>query len=291
MPKTVHCLVADSSADDRQAIAQAVTATGLADFQITEVDDGMAAVVKAQTGRVDILLSEIDLPQMTGVEVARELRTEGSPGTAVVFVTGIKDMEAVRLAATEALPEALLVKPVNPDRLVKALKPLVDRTSEVTVDAAVPNGEVVPQAAIDAMRSAAGVDLKVEGASGDLPDGEVIFGIITLHGDVQWTTVLGLDRSAADHVAASFAGFEIDFDSEDMGDAVGELSNIFAGQIKVLLSKRKLAVDISLPTVMSAKEIRTRVQRSSNTHHTFLQSPVGRVWTCLGVGATATIAV
>lgn len=78
---------------------------------------------------------------------------------------------------------------------------------------------------------------------------EGVLGIISLVGDVEWSLVLGLPSATAPALTERFAGFAIPFESEDMGDAVGELTNLFAGEVKVQLDRIGLRSDISLPQV------------------------------------------
>jgi len=77
-----------------------------------------------------------------------------------------------------------------------------------------------------------------------------VIGIISLVGDVDWLLVLGLPRDTAPAIAEGFAGFPIPFESEDMADAVGELANLVAGDVKVNLDAIRLSSEISLPQVL-----------------------------------------
>ena len=78
---------------------------------------------------------------------------------------------------------------------------------------------------------------------------EGVVGCISLVGDVDWSLVLSIPRDTASALAGNFAGFEIPFDSPDMGDAVGEMANLVAGEVKVQLDGIGLAAEISLPQV------------------------------------------
>jgi len=106
----------------------------------------------------------------------------------------------------------------------------------------------------------------------------VIIAVISLVGDVDWAVFLGLPCDTAVSIAGRFAGFEIPFDSEDMGDAIGELTNILVGQIKAILDSRGVKADISLPTVMRADSLEMLMQTDSRTTRTFYESPLGGIW-------------
>ncbi|MGI5817228.1 MAG: chemotaxis protein CheX [Armatimonadota bacterium] len=84
---------------------------------------------------------------------------------------------------------------------------------------------------------------------------EGVVGCISLVGDVDWSLVLSIPRATASELAGRFAGFEIPFDSADMGDAVGEMANLLAGEVKVQLDGIGLAAEISLPQVFRGEII------------------------------------
>lgn len=81
-----------------------------------------------------------------------------------------------------------------------------------------------------------------------------IIGIISFVGDYTWSMVLGLPHRSAEPIAKMFAGFEIPFDSPDMGDVVGELTNVLAGVISGELESSNLKVHMSLPTIAIGKD-------------------------------------
>ncbi len=78
---------------------------------------------------------------------------------------------------------------------------------------------------------------------------EGVVACISLVGDIDWSLVVSLPQTTATPLAAMFAGFEVPFDSPDMGDAAGELANLIAGQAKVNLDGIGTVADISLPQV------------------------------------------
>jgi len=88
-------------------------------------------------------------------------------------------------------------------------------------------------------------------------------------------------------VAAKFAGFEVPFDSADMGDAIGELTNIFAGQVKTLLDNRGIKSNISLPSVLRADNLQVLIQRHSSSSRICFDSALGKFWTGILAGRGA----
>ena len=64
---------------------------------IAEVSDGLEALVKAQQLRPDLILLDIGLPKLNGIEVARQLRTV-SPDSEVVFISQESSADVVQEA-------------------------------------------------------------------------------------------------------------------------------------------------------------------------------------------------
>jgi CheY-specific phosphatase CheX len=95
--------------------------------------------------------------------------------------------------------------------------------------------------------------------------GSDIMGIISLVGQVDWSLSIGLGAGTATDVAERFAGFEIPFDSADMGDAIGELANLLAGEVKLELDRIGVSADISLPQVLRGSALAVAPQSQVHT--------------------------
>ena len=68
---------------------------------ICEVVDGLQAVQVAAQHQPTIALLDIGLPQLSGLDAARSIKTL-SPNTAIVFLSGQQDMEVIQTALTFA---------------------------------------------------------------------------------------------------------------------------------------------------------------------------------------------
>lgn len=79
-------------------------------------DDGERALITARTLRPDVVLLDINLPGMNGLQVARQLKSE-RPGVAVVVLTAYHDSQQV-LHAMRAGASAYCVKDITPEQLV-----------------------------------------------------------------------------------------------------------------------------------------------------------------------------
>ena len=97
-----------------------------AGFDVTVAGDGGAAVASARGSRPDLVVLDLGLPGMDGLDVARELRT-GSP-VPIVMVTA-RGEETDRIVGLEIGADDYVVKPFSPKELVARVRAVLRRTS------------------------------------------------------------------------------------------------------------------------------------------------------------------
>lgn len=98
-------------AEDEDAMRAYLTrALETAGFEVSAVDRGTDAVPLLESEQFDLLLSDIVMPEMDGIELAQRC-AEVSPHTKVMFITGFA---AVSLRASREQPQAkVLSKPFH----------------------------------------------------------------------------------------------------------------------------------------------------------------------------------
>jgi two-component system, chemotaxis family, chemotaxis protein CheY len=94
-----------------------------AGFDVDEALNGLEALEKVLTDPADMLIVDINMPQMDGISFIEALRRQALPSSSVpILVTsteaGAKDFEAVRIAGGNYY----LVKPVSADVLTRCAK-------------------------------------------------------------------------------------------------------------------------------------------------------------------------
>lgn len=105
-----------------------------------------------------------------------------------------------------------------------------------------------------------------------------IAGIITFLGEEKFSLSWVLPHKIAVKIAHRFSGFEIPFDSSDMGDVVGELVNVIAGEVILQLERRKIKVNMSLPTVVKGDALVLMPENNPEVVHIDYVSSEGTFW-------------
>jgi CheY-specific phosphatase CheX len=108
--------------------------------------------------------------------------------------------------------------------------------------------------------------------------GPGIMGVISFFGDPVWSVSLIMPEATAVAAAKMFAGFEIPFDSPDMGDIVGEMANVMAGDIVARLHAHGITAQMSLPTVARGHDVELLYPPNTCSARLKFESPNGGFW-------------
>lgn len=144
--------------------------------------------------------------------------------------------------------------------------------------------ECVEQTVMSTFEMICGEEPNRLGRSEDNSQCDGMTGIISLVGDVSWSLLLCLPRETSVAMASKFAGFEIPFDSSDMGDVVGELANVLAGDAAARLEAQGIKVNLSLPTVARGKEIDFMLPAGIACTRLDFSSVEGLFWAKVAIG-------
>lgn len=118
-PLPAQILLAEDDNAMREYLERALTNAG---YSVASVDRGTAAIPLLEEGDYDLLLSDIVMPEMDGIELAQRCN-EISPSTKVMFITGFA---AVTLKASREQPQAkVLSKPFHLRDLVLEVERLL----------------------------------------------------------------------------------------------------------------------------------------------------------------------
>ncbi|MET3696158.1 two-component system response regulator ResD [Bacillus oleivorans] len=118
-------------------------------FKIEEAQDGAEALNKAFATDYDLILLDLMMPEVDGIEVTRRLREKKS--TPIIMLTA-KGEEANRVQGFEVGTDDYIVKPFSPREVVLRVKALLRRaskTSYLNTETSAKNVIVFPHLTID----------------------------------------------------------------------------------------------------------------------------------------------
>ncbi|MFL4906213.1 response regulator transcription factor [Streptomyces sp. MMS24-I2-30] len=124
MPQTV--LLAEDDRAIRHALERALTLEG---YEVTAVADGVEALAHAHRTPPDILLLDVMMPGIDGLQVCRVLRAEGDR-TPILMLTALVET-ADRIAGLDAGADDYVVKPFDVEEVFARLRALLRRTTPV----------------------------------------------------------------------------------------------------------------------------------------------------------------
>src|ERR671917_256884 len=126
-PKTV--LVVDDSHDNLVLVSLALQDKG---YRVVTASNGEEAVASAKLAGPDLILMDIAMPQLDGLEATRRIREqEGNERIPVIALTAF-DTDGFRKAAHDAGFSGYLTKPIDFDRLFKLIKMLLPERRETS---------------------------------------------------------------------------------------------------------------------------------------------------------------
>jgi len=94
-----------------------------AGYDVLLASDGQQALEIAALNEIDLLLTDLRMPRLSGNELVRKLR-EGRPGLPVVVMTGYAPPGGVGALQSGYGPMVLLNKPLDPDELLESIRVL-----------------------------------------------------------------------------------------------------------------------------------------------------------------------
>ncbi|MEG0276050.1 MAG: response regulator [Coprobacillus sp.] len=125
-------VVADDEFELRRAIIEAVPWEEIGFKIIGEAENGVEALELVETLEPDILLTDIKMPFISGIDLARQVR-EIRPAMQIVFLSGYDDFSYAQQAIQYNIIKYLL-KPISKDEIVqefKSIKEKMDSLSEI----------------------------------------------------------------------------------------------------------------------------------------------------------------
>ncbi|MEU4082872.1 response regulator transcription factor [Streptomyces aureus] len=155
MPQNV--LLAEDDRAIRHALERALTLEG---YQVTAVADGVEALAQAHRTPPDVLVLDVMMPGIDGLQVCRVLRAEGDR-TPILMLTALVET-ADRIAGLDAGADDYVVKPFDVEEVFARLRALLRRTGNGSFDEDTPTPAPREPQTSGAQISAAGLRMDIQ---------------------------------------------------------------------------------------------------------------------------------
>jgi two-component system chemotaxis response regulator CheY len=112
-------MAVDDSASLRRMVVFALKGAG---HEVIEAEDGVAALTNAQSRKVDLVVTDVNMPNMDGITLVRELRTLPAYRFTPILVLTTESSDAKKQEGRAAGATGWIVKPFSPDQLIATIR-------------------------------------------------------------------------------------------------------------------------------------------------------------------------
>jgi len=121
----IRTLIVDDSSVMRKIVERALRQAGLEPLVVHEAGSGTEGIDLLRSRSVDLILSDINMPLMDGLEFLRQIREQNlAPGVPVVMITTESSEEHVK-QAIQAGAQGYIRKPFTAEQVKERVLPLV----------------------------------------------------------------------------------------------------------------------------------------------------------------------
>lgn len=115
-------LAVDDSASMRQMVAFTLKGAG---YSVVEAIDGQDALNKAKTAKVDLVLTDVNMPKMDGIALIKALRALPTYKFTPILMLTTESGAEKKVEGKTAGATGWIVKPFNPDQLLATIKKVI----------------------------------------------------------------------------------------------------------------------------------------------------------------------
>jgi len=115
-------LIVDDSASLRQVVKIALSNAG---YEVVEASEGKDALSKLGGQRYHLIISDVNMPNMDGIELLKAIKQHSSYKFTPVLMLTTESGEAKKQEGQAAGAKAWIVKPFQPQQLLSAVSKLI----------------------------------------------------------------------------------------------------------------------------------------------------------------------
>ncbi|CUS40663.1 Chemotaxis regulator-transmits chemoreceptor signals to flagelllar motor components CheY [hydrothermal vent metagenome] len=112
-------LAVDDSASMRQMVAFTLKGAG---YQVKEASDGVGALAIAKQEKFDLVLTDVNMPNMNGIELVQQLRQLDDFKFTPMLMLTTESAGDMKMQGKQAGATGWIVKPFNPEQLLSTIK-------------------------------------------------------------------------------------------------------------------------------------------------------------------------
>lgn len=112
-------LVAEDNPDNRNLLTRRLERQG---WQVVAAEDGREAVDMCRSAKPDLVLMDVAMPNMNGLEATRQLRADPATAATKIIAVTAHAMDANRIECIEAGCDDFATKPINFPELVAMIR-------------------------------------------------------------------------------------------------------------------------------------------------------------------------
>lgn len=112
-------LIADDSASMRQMVSFTVKGAG---YEVVEAVDGADALTKLQAGGMDMLITDLNMPNLDGISLIKQARALPSAKFIPMIMLTTESQDDKKQAGKAAGATGWIVKPFKPEQLLMVIK-------------------------------------------------------------------------------------------------------------------------------------------------------------------------
>jgi phosphate regulon transcriptional regulator PhoB len=124
-PENRHILVVDDESDIRELLSYNLTKEG---YDVSPVSDGEEALKKVREGNFDLMLLDLMLPGIQGMELCRILRNDPKTKNLPIIMITAKGDEVDRILGLEMGADDYITKPFSPRELIARVRAVLRRS-------------------------------------------------------------------------------------------------------------------------------------------------------------------
>jgi two-component system chemotaxis response regulator CheY len=112
--------------DDSRSVRQMVSFTlQQAGYQVIEAEDGADALRKLNGSKVNMVLTDLNMPNMNGIELTKALRADQAYKFVPIILLTTESQDSKKLEGKAAGATGWIVKPFKPEQLLAVIKKVV----------------------------------------------------------------------------------------------------------------------------------------------------------------------